>query len=437
MIVPLPPLDAYRADLAGAPGLDSFGADDGTWLLTAELLTRRARVRRGRRMPQDALAAIDGALTPLLHGEWAAQPGDAGSGGDAGPSAPTAEDPAAADAALAASALSVAERVEAAGALNLAFAMLVALADATPGASARTHGLVLAQRARIARKLGFLDAADALYGSAARAGRASGDADLVVRAMLGRGVLARIRGNYPDARVRFRRALRASERAGLASLASMAHHGLLIAASVAGDVDTALQHGWAAWQLAGDDVERQADLLATLAAAASDAGYDAAALRAYLGAAARSPMARLRLPALGGAALSAARVGDRGQLEAITRDLEHTLAREALPYERAQALTLLAEGWALAEPTTRGEPFASRARSLAVNGYHELLHQLDALATPARPAPPDAGRAPTLPTTAAPRATRVVVRALEALDLPSERAAGAHASAAYQIGAAR
>jgi hypothetical protein len=422
MIVPLPPLDAYRADLAGAPGLDSFGADDGPWLLIAELLTRRARARRGRHAPPDALAALDGALMPMLSGEWGASPGDAGSaegseGDTAAVDAPA--DPAAADAALAAAALAVAEQVEAAGALNLAFSMLVALTDATPGASPRTHGLALAQRARIARKLGFLDAADALYGSAARFGRASGDGELVVRSMLGRGVLARLRGNYPETRVRFRRALRAAEQGGFAELASMAHHGLLIAAGVAGDVDTALQHGWAAWQLAGDDMERQADLLGTLAAAASDAGYDAAALRAYLGVAARSPMARRRLPALGGAAFSAARLGDRAQLEAITHELEHTLAREALPYERAQALTLLAEGWALVEPETRGEPYASRARTLAANGYHELMHRLETLAAQRSPE-----QRPTASPSAARRATRAVVRALEGLDLPIEQAVG-------------
>ena len=74
----------------------------------------------------------------------------------------------------------------------------------------------------------FPPAAD-LYEMAGRIGGAFHIADLQVRADLGRGVVARMRGNYPEARARFRRALRRAERAGLRALTGIAHHGLMVA----------------------------------------------------------------------------------------------------------------------------------------------------------------------------------------------------------------
>jgi hypothetical protein len=185
----------------------------------------------------------------------------------------------------------------------------------------------------------------------------------------------------------------------------------LIAAGVAGDFDTALKHGWAALQQAERVPARQAELLGTLAALSSDAGYDSAALRAYLAAARRSTVARVRLPALGGAAVSAARLGDARQLEVLTRAVEHELERESLPYERAQALALLAQAWATHAAETEGEPYRSRALALAeAHGFHELSHPGTAGGIPAsRAAMPRAA-------SSAPAATRTVLRALESLD---------------------
>jgi len=386
MIVPLPPLDAYRADLASAPGVVTFSAKDGAWLLAAELLRRRATAVRLD--PAAEPASIDSLLHPLL------PPVDPDT-------TPVAAGTAAADDRVTRAVLIAAEEMEEGGALQLAYTALAGLAWAAPHATPRSHGLALAQRARVARKLGDLDAAEFLYGEAARVGRRSADADLVVRAAIGKGVVARRRGNYPQARGYFRRALTAATRAGLPALAGLAHHGLLIAAATARDFDTALQHGWAALQLVGDEAG-QADLLVSLAAVSSDAGFEAAALRAYLRAAARSRATRLRLPALGGAAVSAARLGHAPLLARITRAVERELARADLPYERAQALTLLAQAWATHAPATAGEPYRSRALTLAdAGGFHELAHQ---------------GAASSGPGVRVQRATRTVVRALEQLE---------------------
>lgn len=390
MLRPLPPPAAYRADLAQSAGATSLGCDDGRWLLAAELLARIAR-RDGASAALEVRARLAEAV-----------------GAAAWPD--PQRDPVAADSALARDVGALAESMEEQGALQLAYSVLALCERAAPAAADRQHGMTLAQRARVARKLGDLEVADALYQDAARLGRAARDPAVIARATLGLGVVARVRGNYPVARTLFRKGLAIAERAGLVELQGMAHHGLLIAAGVAGDFDTALRHGWAAFRLAGDDAGRQAELLFNVAAASSDAGYDAAALQGYLAAAARLTAPRLRLPALAGAAVSAARLGDAERLAAITDDIGRELARDALPYERAQALALLAEAWAAVEPAGGGQPYRDRALALArAHAFHEIVHRTERLA----PAATRVDR-PSVPRPVS-RPTRRVIAALEAL----------------------
>lgn len=390
MLAPLSPLEAYRADMRarGAASAATPG-DDGRWLLVAELVARLAESETGRTSPLRA------ALAELLGVDWPERERDAEG----------------ADAVIAGDLLAEAERMEEGGAPRLAYEVLALVVRATPAASGAVHGAVVAQRARVARKLGELDVADALYQDAARQGRRAGAPEVVARAALGRGVVARERGNYPAARTFFRRGLRMAERAGLPGLRGVAHHGLLIAAAKAGDFETALQHGWAAIELAGDDTARVAELLVNVAAVSSDAGADASALRGYLAAAARATAPRVRLPALAGAALSAARLGDAARVRALTEELGPALASEALPYERADALVLLAEAWATLAPANGGQPFARRARALAeVFGFHELAHRADEAGARAARA-----RAASTAARALSRPTRRVLAALASL----------------------
>jgi hypothetical protein len=390
MLAPLTPLEAYRADVRarGAASASTAG-DDGCWLLAAELVARLAEPERGRS------ARLRAALAELLGVEWPEWERDAEG----------------TDAAIARDLSAEAERMEEGGAARLAYEVLALVVRATPAASGAVHGAVVAQRARVARKLGELDVADALYLEAARRGRRAGAPEVVARAALGRGVVARERGNYPAARALFRRGLRMAERAGLPGLRGVAHHGLLIAAAKAGDFETALQHGWAAIELAGDDAARVAELLVNVAAVSSDAGFDASALRGYVAAAARATAPRIRLPALAGAALSAARLGDEARVRALTDELRPALASAALPYERADALVLLAEAWATLAPASGGQPFARRARALAdAYGFHELAHRANETGMRAARA-----RAATGAARALSRPTRRVLAALASL----------------------
>lgn len=401
MMRALPPLDAYRADLVGAGHGEAFSDHDGQWLLAAELLVRLAETGGRGEAAARLVRDLDALVFPARGDEW-----------DGGRRESRSAD------ALLARLRSVAEDMEELGALRLAYCTLTAAERGLPDASGRGRGLAIAQRARVGRKLGDFETAASLYRATARLGRRLRDAELIARAWVGRGMLARIRGNYPEARDHFRRALALAEHARLDDLMSLAHQGLFVTAAVAEDFDTALRHGWKAFQLSANDRVRRAELLANLAGVSRSAGYHAAALRGYLAAISLSTSSRLRLPALGGAAVAAARLGDIASLDAITSELERELARQDLPYERAQALTLLTEAWAACSPAAKGEPYASRVLALAtVHGFHELAYEVRMAVQAARDACARLEHARlTSPEPLAP-ASHAIVRQLEALPL--------------------
>lgn len=284
------------------------------------------------------------------------------------------------------------------GALLLASSGLSALRRVVdPGAAPLLAGRVLAQWARVERYLGDLDVAGDLYDRTAVLGRRHGLPELLVRAEMGRAVLARIRGNYPETRTRFRRALARAERAGLGELTGLAHQGLLIAAAVAGDFDTALTHGWAAFARVAGDGGKEAEVLVNLAGLCLDARQDAAALRGYSSAAERTRDMRTWLSATAGLAVAAARVGRDELLRESAAAVEHALASKGAPYERAQHLLTLSDAFTDADDPERAAGYRERGLDIArANGFSELELRYTtapdkATAVRQRPAPPPLG----------------------------------------------
>jgi tetratricopeptide (TPR) repeat protein len=280
LLTPVPPGQAYAADVARLNGREPVGPADDAWLALAHAVARAAALPAAQRPAvlasgADSLAALlPDALAPaarrtlLAAGEAlhtvALGLGRAPAAVDRPPVRCVLDARATADA-LAALQQAVAEQ-EQAGAFLLAFSTLAALRlAAAPVLDARGEGLLLAQQGRVARQLGALTTAAELYASAVRAARAARAPDVAARALLGAGSLASMRGNYPEARTCFRSALRAAERAGDAELERAGHQGLLVAAFAADDIDTALAHGWAAVRgIEEDDAEARAVVLANL-----------------------------------------------------------------------------------------------------------------------------------------------------------------------------
>jgi tetratricopeptide (TPR) repeat protein len=349
----LPPVEAYRRDLARLRRTTSFGEEDDGWLLLAHVVHQRAAssaVADVEPLEEDAGAlrrlAVRLASAPRIDGALVAE--------------------------LSAAAL----RMESAGALLLAASMLASLDRALGDALARERGRIVAQWARVERVLGETDVAADLYERVRRLGIRHKLPELLARADLGLGVLARMRGNYPEARQRFRRGLAVAERAGLAELTGLAHQSLMIAAAVARDFDTALSHGWAALaHVAGNRVQ-EADVLLNLASLCLDMGEDEAALRGFLSAGERATKERIHIAARAGAAVAAARLGDRDLLAACISDVEQALLGEMAPYERAQRLLTLSDAWRAADESAAAESARERGIAIALaHGFAELVHQ--------------------------------------------------------------
>jgi tetratricopeptide (TPR) repeat protein len=201
----------------------------------------------------------------------------------------------------------------------------------------------------------------------------------VARALIGGGVLASMRGNYPEARRLFRRALTAAERSSQAVLRRAVHQGLLVAAIAARDVDTALAHGWAAYLEAPDDAAASAETLVSLADVSLRAGEYRAALGACVRALQLSGLMRVRLPALGTAAIAAANLRDTNLLNTLVSEVERSIGSSGQPFENARALLEVAEACvALKHADTSS--FAVRAAALArQGGFHEVSLRADAI----------------------------------------------------------
>lgn len=266
------------------------------------------------------------------------------------------------------------------GAFVLAASALAALRATVPEIGLRTEALVLAQEGRIARQRGQMVEAEARYRRALSLARRSEAPDAAARALLGLGVAASMRGNYPQARVRFRRAISAAGQADDANLTRMAHQGLLSAALAAGDIDTALRHGWAAAELA-PTAEDRAEAMVNLAEVCRAAHQLRAALRGYLVALDLSTLPRICLSALGGGVLVAAELGQDRLLHMMASAAERLTRSSGQPYENAITLVEIAEAFAVRKDAVAVAKYSALAAA-AVSGhpYHEVTYRLERLA---------------------------------------------------------
>jgi len=378
MLVPEAPLDAYRSDLARDKSREDFGGADTVWLLTAHCLSRI-----GRASAQDL---------PMLGNQCASALRDFTEPSPDGTPVPAAEindlllvvegfanllTRSGADA-LTKGVRGMATRMADAGALSMAYTTVGLTRRVAQDASDRERGLLTADQAMIARLLGDLDAAEELYRASEVIGERGGDMTILARAYVGRGVVDRVRGNYPRSRVFFERALELSETVQARDLMRLAHQGLTICHAVARNFDRGLQHGWSTLQLADGTPAREVEALTNLAQLCLDAGFPVAALRGYAAILGRATSPRIVLSALGGASIAAAQAGEPAVLARAGAEITARVSTSGLPYENAQALYHLATAYAAVGDARHRDEYLARARKLAkARGFFELLHKTD------------------------------------------------------------
>jgi tetratricopeptide (TPR) repeat protein len=372
------PLDAYRFDLLKHESRESLGGNDTMWLLAAHCLYRLARCELAERERLARQAAV--ALTDYRQPDWEGKALGEAEMRDldlllAGLN--NLLDRRGMDT-LSRGVRGMASRMVDAGALALAYSTLTHARQVVAGASERERALLAADQAYVVRLLGDLDAADELYAVAEEIGRDAEDFAILARAAVGRGVIQRVRGNYPRARVQFERALELAETFGASELMLLAHQGLTICHAVAKNFDKALRHAWRTYELAKGQPGKEVEALVNLAQLTLDAGYPREALQGFLAAVARTDSLRVVLGALGGAALAAGEGGLPEALERLASELERRISLSALPYENCQALYHLACAYEAAGDPERSRRYLSRARKLAkARNFFELVHRTE------------------------------------------------------------
>lgn len=432
LLTPVAPGAAYAADVGRLNGRAPVSPADDAWLVLAQAVASAAALPPGQRASLlvagadqvEALLPIDAPVRAALAAAAEGLRTLAGRLTRGVTRTPGAGDGEALRIAVSALQVVVAQQ-EQAGVFLLAFGTLATLRTAlAPVLDARSEGLFLAQQGRVARQLGAMTTAAELYAAAVRAGRTARAPDVAARALIGGGVLASMRGNYPEARDLFRRGLAAAERAGAEDHVRASHQGLLMAALAAQDVETALAHGWAAFrETPPDATDTRAEMLATLGDVSRQSGEYRAALGACLSALEMTDTVRVRLPALGTAALSAACLGEHRLFTFIASDAERTIARSGQPFENARTLVEIAEA-AMVLGLAETESFADRAELLAVAGcFHEVVARVEVVRTNILRASQQRDTRPAIKGSRWSAKTRTVLRSLESLVMTGSYAA--------------
>lgn len=325
---------ALRSDLARHPGVVDFGEATSLWTAYVSVLVRAARAQLP--LPpliRDFVKSI--AREPGARALLRTQP-DYRLVRDAHRAlrASDLDRFAAATRALVA-------RMEDAGALALAdtaLQMLLLVRVEGEGIAIEEQGRVIAHRARIARQAGEFELSAEQYRNVERMARAIRSDELHARAWIGFAVLAMVRGNLPESADWFERAVKAADKSGLVELSRNAHHGCFITAAKREAFDDALRHGWLAFRYSVGDPQLEAEALSNLGGVMMQLRANRPALAAFDAALRRNPPARIAIPALGGAMLASARLGDARRARERYRTLMRYTATSDHRWEVTDAL---------------------------------------------------------------------------------------------------
>ena len=360
---------ALRSDLARHPGVTDFGEATSLWAGYVSVLVRAARAQLALApVVRDFVKSI--VREPGARALLRVQP-DYRLVRDANRALRGSD-----LVAFSSATRALAARMEDAGALALAdtaLQMLLLVRVDGREITVEEQGRVIAHRARIARQAGDLELAAEQYRNVERIARVTRSDELFARAWIGFAVLAMFRGNLPECADWFERAARAADQSGVVELSRNAHHGCLIAAGKREAFDDALRHGWLAFRSSVGDALLEAEALSNLAAVMMQAGAHRPALAAFDAALRRNPPARLAIPALGGAMLASARLGDVARARHRYAALGHHAATSDHRYEVTDALVDAAAALLLIGEAAESEHVRLQALELAREGkFHEL-----------------------------------------------------------------
>jgi hypothetical protein len=361
MLSLLDPLAAYREDLEQS-GRETLTEHDGA---TIEIALFLARLAQPSSDASDCRVLLEGAIADRLN-EIGLAPGR-----------PFSEPPEVDPSALFTRIRLLAERLDRVAGWRLATTLL-SVAERAFAADDHERGRSMVIRARIARQCGSLDVAEQLGRQVRYLARRTRSHELFARGSMVMMAVNQERGNYPEMERWAHRALAHCIDDRLPLTTGAAKEALMIRAAVRGDFDTALIHGWQAYQQYAGLAEPEANILINISRLLVDSGRPSPAVRGFIAALARGPSVRLALFAWGGLSIAAAGIGDGELVELASNRILAMADLIPSPYAVGTALVSGAKARALAGMPN--EPWVARASALAEQwGYHELSIEVDEL----------------------------------------------------------
>lgn len=271
-----------------------------------------------------------------------------------------------------------AEDMERANCFELALTTVSAVCRMLANASLPSRLLATAHLGRVNRQIGDLNAAADCYRTVTTEAEVACDNPVGAHGFIGLANVAHARGNVPEQKGFFERALELAAKDSTAEF--LAHQGLALVATSQRHLADALLHGWRAHDLAPPESELQLAVLINLARTALEAGFNDASLTGFQFVIDRTSITRLRMPALGGAILAAA---NGGKTEAVLRfEAEGRAIIEggAPPFEVARFCLWTAEAWHTLRVHPKVKPLLQESLSLADTlGFHELRMRAEQL----------------------------------------------------------
>ena len=266
------------------------------------------------------------------------------------------------------------QRTDHSGRLHLAEHILesVAAIETDPIESGR----VLADRGRVARKLGQLDLGFERYQQLLRDARRLKSPELAARAHYGLAAVAQTRGNFAECRAQDLRLIRIARGARLNNLLAGGYSGLATMDSMSGRYGDAVAHFWKAYQLVDGHGQIGRTVLVNLAQTLLVSGRPREAKKVAEIVLQANPPLLSAMPVLGTLAIASAQLREADTVRWAHTQLRSIEESRTDPYNLAQALIECAA--ALETLGERADATAMRRRAEALAeqyGFHGLTFQ--------------------------------------------------------------
>lgn len=262
----------------------------------------------------------------------------------------------------------LAQRTDHAGRLHLAQHLLESAAEIETDPI--DSGRILAERARVSRKLGFLDLSLEQAHQLLRHGRQLHSNELVVKAQFALAALAETRGNYVEYRAKLRAGIRIAKAHRFQRLCASGYSGLATSSAVSGKYGDAVAYFWKVYELTGGQGHIARTSLGNLGQTLLISGRPAEAKKVITFVLPQMPRGTMA-PSLGLFAIASAQLGDHEGVRwaaAEVQRLANGNARELAEalMECSAALDWIGERSGAAAMKRSSEEMASRY------GFHGL-----------------------------------------------------------------